>query len=303
MEVLNDTDIKSIPTAAFVDPIIDFLVADFGGLAIASTPQVVDLPAGTITFATGGFAEVAGFRAYETFRSDNRVREDQIVAVWDTDSCQLKGVCFGTRLGAIGAGVLGGLAVSALMRVSIATCGIIGTGLQAEAQLLGISARYDLREVRVFSRNPANRETFVERVRTLISPQIRNCENAEEAVRGVDVVVLATNSRSPVVDASWLEGASHITTVGPKSLGAHELPLDAIEDRLLVSDNPQQIRTQGRCHMLFGHSRWGEVRHLGEILCRGRPERPPRSLYLSAGLAGTEVTSLNAAINHVNQRS
>lgn len=127
---------------------------------------------------------------------------------------------------------------------------------------------------------------------------IRVFDSADEAVCGALIVILATNSEATVVDAAWLASAQHITTVGPKYRNAHELPLEVVVDRLLVSDSPQQIRDQGPRHMLYGHPRWNEIKHLGEVISHGRPKGFTRSLYLSAGLVGSEVIALAAVIAH-----
>jgi ornithine cyclodeaminase len=249
-------------------------------------------------FTTGGFGKVAGFRAYETFKSSKRATEEQIVAAWDTETCMLKGVCVGTRLGAVRTGVLGGIAVAALTLPTASTCALIGCGLQAETQLLGILALRPLKEVRVYCRHKASRGAFAQRVSGKAQVTIIACDSAEDAIEGADIVVLATNASTPVVGATTLFQAAHITTVGPKFQASHELPLDVVAGRLIVSDSPQQIRDQGKRHMLSGHPCANNIRHLGQILSRGRPAKPAQSLYLSAGLAGTEIVALDAMLAH-----
>jgi ornithine cyclodeaminase len=296
MEILRDADIECVPIKAFVDAISEFLVADFHGRATTPPRQSVHFPQGGIAFTSGGFGNVAGFRAYETFQSRQRVAEDQIVAAWDTNTCSLIGVCIGPKLGAIRTGVLGGIAVNALAPASVSTCALIGTGLQAEMQLRAILALRKFSEVRVYSRQEAHRNAFAERLAAETSTQVVPCTSPEGAASHADIVVLATNSNAPVIDAGALQEAAHITTVGPKTKNAHELPLAAAAGRLVVSDSPQQIQAQGERHMLAGHPCSSNIRHLGEILNSGCSQEPKRSLYLSAGLAGTEVVALAAAL-------
>jgi ornithine cyclodeaminase/alanine dehydrogenase-like protein (mu-crystallin family) len=297
VEILRDADIRRVPIATFVAAVSQFLVADFEGKATTPPRQSVHFPQGRIAFTSGGFGSLAGFRAYETFQSRERVAEEQIVVVWDTEACSLLGVCLGAALGATRTGVLGGIAVNVLAPSSIFTCALIGTGLQAEAQLQAILALRKVTEVRVYSRQKAHRNAFAKRMATETSIHILPCDTPEAAAEGADIVVLATNSSTPVVDAAALEQAVHITTVGPKFVNAHELPLAAAAGRLIVSDSPQQIQAEGEQHMLYGHHDVGEIQHLGKILSSGRPQEPKRSLYLSAGLAGTEVVALAAALN------
>lgn len=151
MKMLTDDDIARIPIGAFIAAITDFVVADFEGRTTAPPRQSVDFHTGKIVFTTGGHGRLAGFRAYESFASHQRTAEQQIVAAWDTQTCVLKGVYVGTRLGGIRTGVLGAIAVAALAPASATICALIGTGLQAETQLLGILSRQPLAQVRVYS--------------------------------------------------------------------------------------------------------------------------------------------------------
>jgi ornithine cyclodeaminase len=299
MEVLTDNDIARIPIGAFIEPIADFVVEDFAGKIVAPPRHSVGFHAGKIVFTTGGNDRLAGFRAYESFASHQRIAEQQLVAAWDTHTCALKGVHIGTRLGAIRTGALGAIAVATLAPASATICALIGTGLQAETQLLGILARRPLAQVRVYSRHKANLEAFVSRMRALTPVGMIACDTAEDAAAHADIAILATNATIPVIDPAALCGVAHITTVGPKFLDSHELPLEAVADRLLVSDSPQQIRDQGVRHMLRGHPRSGDIEHLGESLIHGRSDGLRQSLYLSAGLAGTEVVALDTALSYL----
>ena len=41
----------------------------------------------------------------------------------------------------------------------------------------------------------------------------------EEAVRGVDIILTATNSSVPVFDGNWLEPGQHVTTIVGSNVG------------------------------------------------------------------------------------
>lgn len=301
MRIVRDSELSEVPIETFVGPISKFVVADFEGHTTAPPRHSVDFPDGRLVFTTGGFKQLAGFRAYETFDSPNRESEDQVVAAWDTDKCRLAGVSIGNRLGAIRTGVLGGIAVDCAIKPhgrNKFSCAIIGTGLQAETQLLGIEAQVDLEDIRIYSRDAGNRDEFAQRLHGKAS-NLTICHSAEDAIDGADIVVLATSSPVPVVHPSLLNEAAHITTVGPKFKDAQELPIDTVGNRLLFSDSPQQIAGQGASHMLFEHPRSKEIQHLGQLITAGRRREQTKTLYLSAGLAGTEVVALDAAIRYL----
>ncbi|MEP3277503.1 MAG: hypothetical protein ABJN26_14915 [Stappiaceae bacterium] len=62
-----------------------------------------------------------------------------------------------------------------------------------------------------------------------------------------------------------------------------------------MSDSPQQIASQGKSHFLADTSAWNKIEHLGSVLeAENADLTDKRTLFLSAGLSGTEVALLAA---------
>ncbi len=152
---------------------------------------------GALVFTVGGHDErgVIGFRVYDTFATD--VPHEQVVAVFDSETGQLKGLVLGSLLGAVRTGAIGGVAVKYASRGDSRGAAIIGTGLQARTQLAAAAAVRDLREVRVYSRNEDRREGFAKEMAERLHIDIVPVSSAAEAVRGADIVIAATNSGTP----------------------------------------------------------------------------------------------------------
>jgi len=125
--------------------------------------------------------------------------------------------------------------------------------------------------------------------------------SAEAASRHHGIVVLATNSRTPIIDPSWLAPGTHVTTLGPKQSGASEFGLDLVEAAsVTVTDSLAQLHAY-RPPNLVASSRHAEhVLSLGAVVSDpslGRPDVSQITLYLSVGLAGTDVYFLSRAVN------
>src|ERR1039458_296242 len=63
-----------------------------------------------------------------------------------------------------------------------------------------------------------------------------------DSVDGADIVILATSSPTPVIEADWLKSSAYVTTLGPKQQGRAEFGLDlpAIA-AMIVTDSLAQI--------------------------------------------------------------
>ncbi|MFA9446497.1 ornithine cyclodeaminase family protein [Egicoccus sp. AB-alg6-2] len=91
--------------------------------------------------------------------------------------------------------------------------GLIGTGWQAGAQLLGLHERGDITDYRVYSPNETRCRSFCEEFTARLGVEVRPVRSARDAVEGADIVALATNSHDPVIDATWLQPGQHVGSV------------------------------------------------------------------------------------------
>jgi ornithine cyclodeaminase/alanine dehydrogenase-like protein (mu-crystallin family) len=94
--------------------------------------------------------------------------------------------------------------------------GIIGSGHQARAQLECLAAVYDIARAAVYSPTPENREKFAGELGARLGLDVVAVPTREGAVRGFDVVVAASKSRSrePVLVPEWLDRCRLLCAVG-----------------------------------------------------------------------------------------
>lgn len=124
--------------------------------------------------------------------------------------------------------------------------GIIGSGVQARQQYLGVSAVRDLREVRVFSPNPEHAAAFAADV---TAGSVTVCGSAEEASEGVDILVTATVSSDPLPISSRLPGHVHVNCVGAHTVASRELSQDLLRTSvLIVEDRRTAVAEAGPLH-------------------------------------------------------
>jgi alanine dehydrogenase len=105
------------------------------------------------------------------------------------------------------------IATNYLAQSDASVLAIIGSGVQARSHLEALRLVRQFEEVRVWS--PHHAEDFARRF------DVRAAASAEEAVRGADVVVTATTSKTPVLSGEWLSPGVHINALGaPDRTGA-----------------------------------------------------------------------------------
>jgi alanine dehydrogenase len=128
-------------------------------------------------------------------------------------------------------GAANGLGAKYLARKDASTVGILGSGWQAGAQLMAVCAVRKIKLIRCFSPTKANREAFAEQMRNLLGVEVEPVAQPEEATRGADIVMCATNSLDNIFFERWVEPGVHLS-----SIKLPEIEIKAIKraDRVLL---------------------------------------------------------------------
>jgi thiomorpholine-carboxylate dehydrogenase len=174
------------------------------------------------------------------------------------------------------------VATKCLARPEASVLGILGAGVQARSHLEALRLVRTFREIRVWS--PRNARAFAKQF------GIRAAASAAEAVRGADVVVVATTSQTPVLLGEWLSAGTHINAVGAPRPTWRELD-DAVlrTARIYVESREAATRESGDV-IAAGHV-YAEI---GEVVTgakRGRESVSEITLFKSVGVAIEDVAT------------
>ena len=197
-------------------------------------------------------------------------------------------------LGQIRTGAASGLAAELLARPNSRTLALIGSGYQARTQLEAmLVAVPSIERVRVWSRSAEKRQAFARESSQQFARPVDAVDTAEEAVRGADILVTATNSAEPVVEAAWVAEGSHINAMGSNQARRRELPSDLIGRAVLIAvDSIEQARMEsGDLLLAFQEEDWNRVVELQDVVAGRIARRAPReiTLFKSNGLAVEDV--------------
>jgi ornithine cyclodeaminase len=296
--ILSDEDVRSLLSMAEAIELIEDAIRLKGTKSLVTPPRFyAGNSHGALVFTVGGHADrgAFGFRVYGMF--PGRVRDEQFVAVFDSETGSLKGLVFGELIAAIRTGAIGGVAIKHAAREDAHVVGIVGSGMQARTQLMAAAAVRDVSAAKVYSRSAENRETFATEMTESLGLPVHSVSTAEEVVAGADILITATSSAVPVFPASLIGPGVHINALGSKFAARHELdPAVADSASTVFTDSLEQL---GGYPEPFFLSESHKITDLADHLASGAAiRRSPQdiTLFCSVGLSGTEVVLADAVL-------
>jgi ornithine cyclodeaminase/alanine dehydrogenase-like protein (mu-crystallin family) len=181
------------------------------------------------------------------------------------------------------------VATKHLARKEASVLAILGSGVQAESHLEAMHLVRKFTEVRVWS--PRNARVFAK------NHGVRATATAEEAVRGADVIVVATSSTVPVLEGAWVAPGAHVNAVGATRPTWRELDDELLRRaKLYVDSREASARESGE--VIQAGAIFAEV---GELVAGKRPGRESHdevTLFKSVGVAVEDVASAGLVLRN-----
>lgn len=186
-------------------------------------------------------------------------------------------------------GAAGAVAAEALAPSSVRTVGILGSGLQARHQVRCLRCVRTFARLVAWSPDRPRLDAYVREMRDE-GVDARAAATPEAVCREADVLITATPTRAPLVQAEWLRPGQHVTALGSDSPGKQELDAGClVRADLLVVDRLTQCAAFGELrHALdAGVLRPDRVHaELGEIVAGLKPGRTSAQQISVADLTG-----------------
>lgn len=122
---------------------------------------------------------------------------------------------------------------------------VLGSGFEAEGHLRALARMWPLTSVTVFSPSRERRSAFATRMSEDIGVAVAATDSTGEAVSDASVVLLATKSRTPVVDGDLLPDRGVVLSIGSTRPDLRELDRATFRrSGTVVVDDPAQVAAE-----------------------------------------------------------
>jgi ornithine cyclodeaminase len=195
------------------------------------------------------------------------------------------------------------VATRELARKDARALAILGAGVQARSHLKALLRVRPFDHVRIYAPTEEHAQAVVDEA-PATDADLSVAPSAELAVRGADVVVVATSSREPVMSREWLSIGAHVNAVGASSPTAREIDVQSVADSALFCDSRESLRNEaGEFLLAIQEGAIPGEEHvraeLGEILAGmkpGRQDDTELTLFRSLGLAVEDLAAAEHAV-------
>jgi ornithine cyclodeaminase/alanine dehydrogenase-like protein (mu-crystallin family) len=224
------------------------------------------------------------------------------VTLFDGETGEVRALMNASAITAIRTAAVSAVATRLLAREDSRELGILGAGVQARTHLEAIRLVRELDRVRVYSPTAEHARAVGE------EGGAEAVASAEEAVRGADIVVTATNSVEPVLRREWLKPGAHVNVIGGRPPQMREVDVATIADSAFYVDRRESAENEAydyRDALESGAIEPGHIRgEIGDVLIGAAPGRSgleELTVFRSLGLAVEDLAAAEYVVRRARE--
>ncbi len=222
------------------------------------------------------------------------------VALFDYATGKAIAIIEGAEITGLRTAAASGLATDLLAREDARSCGIFGTGLQAQTHIDAMCAVRPIEKVLVWGRDNYRARRFAEaQTQRLDLPVLATSERAE--VAECDIICTVTGASEPLLLGRWVRPGAHVNLVGAHKLTTREADTALVVRAQVYVDLLQSVRDEGGDIMIpVAEGAIAEDHIIGEIgqllagSIVGRTGADQVTLYNSLGITAQDLYAAHA---------
>jgi alanine dehydrogenase len=286
------------------------------GKAVMPVRLVVPLPQidGRITSMPGFLNEdqALGMKVVTYFQNNPKQNLPSILAtimLFSSETGKMIAVMDGSYITAIRTACASAMATKVLANPAASELGVLGAGVQARAHIAALSQVRRIRSIKIYSPSGTSGSRLKQEVESQLGLAIEVTGSAEEAVRGADLIVIATTAKQPILPADWLKTGAHINAVGSHRPDLRELDGSTMARAKVFVDSREAIMAECGDVLLALAEKSITADHvqaeIGEVLAGSKPGRTRTeevTLYKSVGIAIQDVATAQLVYHKALQK-
>jgi ornithine cyclodeaminase/alanine dehydrogenase-like protein (mu-crystallin family) len=236
----------------------------------------------------------AWHQGYDLFCLRAYVAQANTITLYHGKTGQIQAIVNMGYLSSLRTGAATGVAAKYLAPANSKTLGVIGPGWQATFQVEAVAHACPIERIVVFGRTPKRRQEFVKQMSKIVQAEWHEASSVEEVEGKSDILVVSTDSTTPVADGKNLKDEMLVASIGANAAVKHEVSGNLIRQMdLIVTDDVAAAKGDSgdlidACES--GIVRWEDVAPLENVVAGGAPQpRPKKIFFQSNGIADEDL--------------
>jgi ornithine cyclodeaminase/alanine dehydrogenase-like protein (mu-crystallin family) len=297
--LLTHEEVQSLVTMGAAIECMEAAFREEGEGAVLLPPRI-NMKAGRGWLRVGPVAlEQSGWMGFKAMNLAPGAGVRYQVHLYEIASGALLAIMDAQHLTTLRTGATSAVATRRLARPGPCVVGLLGSGVEARAQLEAMQADGKVACARVFSPTPANREALAQDFRARHGMRITAVESAQAAVAGADLILAAVKSTTPVLLGRWLQAGTHVNSVGTARREQREIDTETFErSARIVVDTKEGVFGEAGDAVAAREGLRVEVHELAQLVTAAVPGRTSAqeiTLFKSVG-TGIQDIALAALI-------
>ncbi len=292
-QILEEAQVKKLLTVALANEAIETCFREKAAGTFMAHPKVnIQGKHGRLTITPGesqAISKIIGFRLYDTIRNDYS-NQPQLIVVYNNETGRMKGIVISQLVGAYRTASINAVMQKHLRKTKVHTLGLVGTGFQAGIHLETFYKTLHPQTVFLYGRTAKNTTAFLAKMEAKLNIKIQVSNTIGELAQVADSLLFTTRSQTPLLQANQLKKGVTITTIGPKTKGASELPESlANACDLVATDSIEQVQKYGDQFFIQNQNNIIDFADIIGGKHPGRTSDDQKILLCSVGMGGTEI--------------
>lgn len=219
----------------------------------------------------------------------------------DRNTGRLLAIFESSLITAMRTGAAGAIGVTTLVKANTGKAALIGAGVQGEWQLRALYAVGYLQEVYVYDQIPEKASLLAYKLQVELNIPFHVVDSIEQATCMSDVLLVTTQSHSPIITNSMLRPGIHINAFGADQPGKVELSTGVIKESLVITDDTRLAFTDGALNVPYTENQITDdivFCEIGEILSGNicvTEDKP--TIFANVGLAFQDTVACRLIYN------
>src|ERR1700730_7213579 len=298
--LLTHDDVRALVSMSDAIEAMEAAFTEEGAGAVLLPPRI-NMKAGRGWLRIGPAAlERSGWMGFKAMNLVPGLGVRYQVPLYRIDSGELLAIMDAQHLTTLRTGATSAVATRRLAVPGPCIVALLGSGVEARAELEAVQALGIVKSARVYSPTTANRERLAEEFRREHDIDIRPVASAREAVQGSEIALAAVKSTQTVVFGEWLMPGMHVNSGGTARRDQREIdPVTFQRSAITVVDTREGVFGEaGEAVAAKDVVRPDQVYELAELVVGKAPVRSSNdqiTLFKSVG-TGLQDIALAAKI-------